>query len=306
MQYMHIMDTQSKQQLEKLYDLAVSATATTNFYNQVYKYVGYINQSAFLMHILEEDEKDMQIYDLEKQKTRPKQMEGESWHVHFIKTMRHMDSGEHNFISHLFFLLNHNIFDLLDWYYTENFQSEEATVMLNGKKKLSIFDKLQKYFNRHDITRHGDTDYNEKYITDFPVWKNILTKFHTKLLKKIEETESQTIPVSQGEIILELHSGGYFRYLSKEGNINPKLREYKLLHMLIMSGKNPVNYGDIAEKIFNKGDSPSQRRNIQQLVKKLKLKLFIQSSSRHKLIESSQKYGYFLALKGDERAIIKP
>lgn len=306
MQYVDIMDTSSKLQLEKLYGLAVSATATTNFYNQVYKYIGFINQSAFLMHILEEDEKDMQIYDLEKQQTRPKQLEGESWHVHFLKTMRHMDSGEHNFISHLFFLLNHNIFDLLDWYYTENFQSEEATIMLNGKKKIGIFDRFQKYFNRHDITRHGDTDYNEKYITDFPVWKNILIKFHTKLLKKIEEIESQATPVSQGEIILELHGGGYFRYLNKEGYINPKLREHKLLHMLIMSGKNPVNYGDIAEKIFNKGDSTSQRRNIQQLVKKLKLKLFIRSSSKHKLIESSQNYGYFLALKGDESAITKP
>lgn len=306
MQYIEIMDTQSKQQLEKLYGLAVSATVTTNFYNQVYKYIGYINQSPFLIHILDEDEKEMQIQDLEKQQTRPKQMEGESWHTHFLKRMNHMNSGEHHFVSHLFFLLNHNIFDLLDWHYTENFQSEEVTIMLNGRKKISIFDKVQKYFNRYDIARHDGTDYNEKYITNFPVWKNILTKFHTKLLKKIEETESQSTPERQGEVILELHNGGYFRYLTYEGNINPKLKEYQLLNMLIASGKNPINYGDIAEKIFKKQDSPSLRRDIQQLIKKLKSKLGIKTSSRHKLIESSQNYGYYLVLKGDERAIVKP
>lgn len=300
------MDTSSKLQLEKLYGLASSATATTNFYNQVYKYIGYINQSPFLVHILDEDDKDMHIYDLEKQKTAPKRLDGESEFKHFLKEMRHMNSGEHNFVSHLFFLLNHNIFDLLDWHYTENYQSDAVTVMLHGKIRVNYVERWLRRLNRDMIVGFDDTDYNEKYITNFSAWKNILTKFHTKLLKKIDEVESQTIPESQGEVILELHGGGYFRYLIHEGNINPKLREYQLLRMLIVSGKNPINYGDIAEKIFKKQDSPSLRRDIQQLVKKLKSKLGIKTSTRHKLIESSQNYGYYLVLKGGERAITKP
>lgn len=297
------MDTQTKQELERLYGLAKSATTTTNFYNQVYKYIGYINQSPFLVHILEEDDRAMHIYDLEKHSTTPKQQDGESWSAYFLKTMAHMNSGEHHFVSHLFFLLNHHIFDLLDWYYTDDFQSNEASVMLNGREKVRIFDKLQKYFNSNPIL-HNEEDFNKKYIGDFQTWKSILINFHTKLLEKIDETPQAT--ESTGEIILELHTGGYFKYLNKEGNINPKINEYKLLHMLIKSGKNPVHYSSLAKEIFNKDDSPSLRRDIQQLIKKLKLKLFIQSSSRHKLIESSQNYGYHLALKGDERAIIVP
>lgn len=87
------MDTQTKQELERLYGLAKSATATTNFYNQVYKYIGYINQSPFLVHILEEDDRAMHIYDLEKQRTTPKQQVDESWSQYFLKTMSHMNSG---------------------------------------------------------------------------------------------------------------------------------------------------------------------------------------------------------------------
>lgn len=331
------MDTQSKQELERLYGLAKYATATTHFYNQVYKYIGYVNQSPFLIQILDEDEKEMQIHDREKYKTLPQQQEGESENTHFLKRMRHMNSGEHYFISHLFFLLNHNIFDILDWYYTDNLPTEEATIMLNGRKKVTIFDKLQKYFNSNDIIRHSSVDFNEKYITDFPAWKNILINFHTGLLKKIDEVQSQIkeepvveqptivevpvtkeaiveVPITQeqavkepvGEIILQLHTGGYFEYLGREGVITPTLKEYKLLCMLIESGKNPVHYSDIAKDIFCKEDTTSLRIDIQQLVKKLKIKLGIRPSDRHKLIESSQNYGYRLVLKGDERAIIVP
>ncbi len=214
-----------------------------------------------------------------------------------------MNSGEHHFVSHLFFLLNHHIFDLLDWHYTDDFQTEEASIMLNGRKKKSISNKLQKYFNRNPVL-HNEEDFNKKYIDDFQTWKSILINFHTKLLEKIAEIPQAKEPT--GEVILELHTGGYFKYLDKEGNINPKINEYKLLCILIKSGKNPVHYTDIAREIFNKPDTPSLRRDIQQLIKKLKLKLFLQSSSRHKLIESSQNYGYHLVLKGDERAIIVP
>lgn len=300
------MDIQSKQELERLYGLASSATATTNFYNQVYKYIGFINQSHFLSDLLNDDDKELHKYDIEKLDTIPKQQEGENEIEYFLKKMRHIDSGEKHFVSHLFFMINHNIFDLLDWYYTDNFQSEETSIMLNGRNKINIIKKLKSYFNKHNIIGYKEEDFNRKYIDNFPVWKKLLTDFHVSLLKKINETQLQITNESLGEVILELHNGGYFKYLNKEGNLNPKIKEYKLLHMLIKSGKNPVHYSDIAKEIFNKNDSPDLRRDIQLLVKKLKLKLFISSTSRHKLIGSVTTYGYRLILKGEESAIIKP
>lgn len=301
------MDTQSKKELEKLYGLAKSATATTHFYNQVYKYIGYINQSSFLMQILDEDEKEMQIHDREKYKTLPQQQEDESDHTYFLKRMRHMNSGEHFFTSHLFFLLNHNIFDILDWHYTDNLPTEEAIVMLNGKKKISIIDKLEKRFNRQDMIRHSSEDYNEKYITDFPIWKNILINFHTKLLKKIEETKLKTTPEEKGEIVLRLYTNGDFTYLKNKGNLNPKNKEYKLLYVLIKSNKYTVSYIDIANKIFRNIELASKpREEIRQLVKRLKRELGITSTTRHKLIESITNTGYHLVFQGDERAIIVP
>lgn len=302
-----MMDTQSKQELERLYGLAKSATATTHFYNQVYKYIGYINQSPFLIHILEEDENEMQIHDREKYKTLPQQQVGESDHAYFLKRMKHMNSGEHNFASHLFFLLNHHIFDLLDWHYTDNFQSEEVAIMLNGKNKIGVIDKLEKRFNRHDVIRHSNTDYSEKYITDFPIWKNILINFHTKLLKKIEETKLKTIPEEKGEVVLKLYSNGDFIYLKNKGNLNPKNKEYKLLYALIKGNKYTVSYLDIASKIFKNIELASKpREEIRQLVKRLKRELGITSTTRHKLIESITNIGYHLVFQGDERAIIVP
>ena len=52
---MSIMDIQSKQELERLYGLAKYATATTHFYNQVYKYIGYINY--YLLILISKTEK---------------------------------------------------------------------------------------------------------------------------------------------------------------------------------------------------------------------------------------------------------
>ena len=88
------MDTKTREHLEKLYTLAVKATATTNFYHQVYKYVAFIKQSAFLTRILEKDDEELHIYDMERRDTRPVQQEGESDTDFFLKSMNHMSSGD--------------------------------------------------------------------------------------------------------------------------------------------------------------------------------------------------------------------
>lgn len=301
------MDTNSRKELEKLYGFAVSATATTHFYNEVYKYIAYVKQSHFLSNILEEDDKEMHIYDLEKSRTVPKRQEGESEHYQFVKEMRHMNSGEHFFVSHLYFLLTHHIYDLLDWYFTENFQSDEASIMLNGRKKYNAISRWWRHRNRHNIVGYDSTDYNKRYIDDFADWKKILINFHKLLMEKVNEVEVPATPQLVDTVILELKTNGYFKFFEKEGHLNPKTKEYKLLHMLVVNGKNPTHYSKIAEGIFGKSDSFSIRRdNIQQLVKKLKKQMNLKPSDKHKLIKSIPTYGYCLILKGEQRAITKP
>ena len=45
------MDTQTQQELERLYGLGKSATATTNFYNQVDKYIGGISTRTLTLKL---------------------------------------------------------------------------------------------------------------------------------------------------------------------------------------------------------------------------------------------------------------
>ena len=108
------------------------------------------------------------------------------------------------------------------------------------------------------------------------------------------------------EVIIELHTSGYFKYFDKEGVIPPSLDEYKLLHILIEGGKKPVSYSDLVMQVLGKSDSFDMRREIQQVVKRLKPRLGIRPSDKYKLVESSSNYGYYLDLKGNETAIIVP
>lgn len=301
------MDTQSKKELERLYRLAKSATATTNFYNQVYKYIDFIKQSPFLVALLEEDDKQLHIYDVQKHDDIPEQQKGENDFEYFLKRMKHMDSGAKSFVSHLYFMLNHHIYDLIDWHKTKDFQTEEASIMLNGKKKVTIADKLEKYLNRHKVIGYDNTDFNQKYINNFPFWKSLLNDFHKNLLEKIAEAELNTVLEQQGEIVLTLHTNGDFVYLKKKDNLNPKNDEYKLLYALIKAHKYTMSYEEIAIKIFGKIELASKpREEIRQLVKRLKRELGITSTTRHKLIESITNIGYHLVFQGDEQAIIVP
>lgn len=161
------MEAQSRKELQRLYDLAFSATATTNFYNQVYKYVGFVKQSEFLSEIIEKDDAELHEQDIEKSKTAPQQHKGEDYSYYFLKRMRHMNSGEDYYLSHHFFKLEHFVYDFIDWYYADGFQSEEAAIMLHGRKKVTFLDKIRKYSQRHDMA-YDRSDYNIKYIDNFP------------------------------------------------------------------------------------------------------------------------------------------
>ena len=172
------MDTHAKQELERLYELANSATATTNFYNQVYKYIGFIKQSQSVTKIIKEDDIKLHEFDIEKRDTIPKQHEGESSTDLFLKKLKHMDSGEDSFISHNFFKLEHHIYDLIDWYYADDFKSEEASIMLNGKKKVGVFNKVKMYFKRNKFPSSNQIDFNKVYIDNFPYWKKTYKLSH--------------------------------------------------------------------------------------------------------------------------------
>jgi DNA-binding winged helix-turn-helix (wHTH) protein len=289
------MDTQSKQQLERLYGLALSATATTHFYNEVYKYVAYIKQSPTLVHILEEDEKEMQIKDREKYDTAPKLQDGESEFYNFVKRMRHMSSGEHFFVSHLFFLLTHHIYDLLDWHYTENYQSKEVTVMLHGKIKVSYLERCLRHLKRDIIVGFDNTDYNKRYIDDFPVWKNILTKFHTILIEKIENSPEYKIAK-----VFNLKASGTFTYLTKSGNFDTTSEEYKIVRMLYDKNGGTVLYEDIFKDVYQKEISKIGKMTVNNHIRKIKEKLGIlpvTSASLQDIIINHKGVGYSLDIQ---------
>lgn len=300
------MDPQSQKELQRLYDLAYSATATTNFYNQVYKYVGFVKQSDFLTEIIEKDDAELHEQDIEKHKTAPKQHEGEDEGDYFVKRMRHMDSGEDYFLSHLFFKLEHFVYDFIDWYYSDGFQSEEATIMLHGRKRVTLLDKIKKFSQRHNMA-YDRTDYNIKYIDNFSYWKHLVVNFHTKLLAKIEEIPIIVELESPQDVILSLYPSGKVQYRGVSYNLNPSGREYKALALLVGAPDYSVHYSDLAKTLFQKEDSKSIRREVQQLVKKLKLSLGIQTGNEEdKLLENLKRWGYRLNLKENEATIIKP
>lgn len=304
------MNPQIKQELETFYGLAISASATTNFYNQVYAYVAFINKSQYLSHVLDEDDKEMHMYDLEKQRTLPKKQDGDSDFQHTLKELKHMSSGERYFVSHLFFLLNHHIFDLLDWYFTDNFQSEEASIMLNGRKRVTIkarFDRIVNYWNRHNILGYDSTDYNERYIDNLSYWKKLLTDFHTALLKKVETSPTKEHIEIKKDIVLTLASNGDVTYLGQNGNLTPQGREFNLLKRLIHKNGRTVSHKEIARLVYKKKDTEVLRLEMPDLVRKLKKKLFdISSQDTSNLVKNNYRLGYYLDLQENQEAKLLP
>ncbi len=188
------MDTQAKKELIRLYELAELSTATTNFYDRVYKYIKFIKTNEFLSVLLEKDNKDWHIYDLERLDTRPKQVEGESWSKHFFKEMRHMSSGDGYFLSHYFLTLTIDIYDFYDFHYKEGREYNELDIMMHGRKVLPLKEKISKFLKPKDILPSNTDDiekYNLIYIDHFQDWKNFLKTFHSILLKRIQEIEEE-------------------------------------------------------------------------------------------------------------------
>jgi hypothetical protein len=306
------MDPQSKKELEKLYTFVSSATATTDFYNRVYNYIKYIKQVPLLVAILDKDDKELHLHDLEKLATRPNLQDGENDLDLFVKEMRHMSSGENNFVSHLFFKINRDIFDLLEWYHKDNFQTVEASVMLNGRKKISFFRKVEKYINRHNVIGYDNTDYNIMYIDNFVYWKNLLSDFHSKLLKKIEEHPFEEVVVVKEveikkETILELYSTGDITYLNTKGFLKPTSREYKLLQRLVSKNGKTVSHSEIARLVYRHKNTQLLRMDMPDLVRKLKNKLSkLFSEDISNMIKNSRERGYYLDLQDNQEVKFLP
>lgn len=291
------MEISLKEELEKLYTQVSSATATTDFYNRVYKYISFIKQSDLIIDILNKDLNELVKDDKEKQKSLPKQYDNENDLDFFIKEINHTESGAQRFLNYYFLKIDRDIYYPLEWYYKENYKSEEAEIMLNGKKKES---KLNFFKTRSLI----DTDFNDFYINNFKYWKDYISNFHNILLIKL--TASSSVSITEKETILELSENGTFRYINKTGRLNIKSKDYKLLYKLIYNKGYPVHYKEIIEHMYNKTDSKSARMDVNDLVKKLKIKLGILSGNNVKIIESMTSVGYYLNLKENEQAIIKP
>jgi hypothetical protein len=280
------MDTQSKEELARLYGLVESATATTNFYNQVYHYIGFIKKSDFLSKILEEDDKAWHLYDLEKLKTRPKQLAEEDDLKYFVKKMKHMRSGDSYFLSHYFSDITYRIYDLLDWHYTDGFENEEVLIMLNGasKKRKSFFNLNKPLINRED--------YNKIYIGNFPFWKNFIKDFHTLLMKKMENLEAPKLSPS-----FVLNDNGSYMYKNHTGSFTISSREYKLLKLLADNRGKIIHYYEIINKIYNKDDSSFGRMQVNTLIKKIRTGLNIlpkRKGSLENVVINHRNTGYVL------------
>lgn len=282
------MDTQSKEELGRLYGLVESATATTNFYNQVYQYIGFIKKSDFLSKILEEDSTAWHLYNLEKLKTRPKQLTEEDDFKYFVKKMKHMGSGDSYFLSHYFTDITYRIYDLLDWHHTDGFENEEVSIMLNGARKKN---KIKSFFNLNKSVINYE-DYNKIYIDNFSLWKTFIEDFHTLLLKKIQKTE-----VPRSNPIFILNDNGSYLYKNQTGSFTISGREYKLLKLLSDNKGKVIHYQEILKKVYGKDDSKFARMELNTLVKKVKIGLKIlpkRKGSLENIVINHRNTGYVL------------
>lgn len=294
------MDTQTREYLEKLYLLAVKATATTNFYHHVYKYIAFIKQSASLTRLLEKDDEDLHIYDIERRDTRPVQQQGESDADFFLKKMSHMSSGDRVFLSHFMGVIERDIYNPLDWHYTDGYQSEEVSLMLNGKKKVNFITKLQARINKDTITTHPSTDYEKIYIQYFPHWKTFITDFHTLLVEKIEKSPEYTTAQ-----VFNLKPNGAFTYLIKSGNFDTTSEEYKILKMLY-DHDGTVLYEDILKHVYkreiSKVEEKVKKMAINNHIRKIKERLGIlpkTPTSLPDIIINHKGVGYSLDIQVD-------
>ncbi len=257
-------------QLQKLYILVENSTATTNFYNNVYKYIGYIKKSKILTSILDQDDLEYMAYDREKLLTCPKQLKKENMFSYVKKESSHMNSNNSSFLNFYFFKITYHIYDLLDWHYKEDFNGEEIECMLHAKKN----------------------KFSNLYIKQFPKWKELIKKFHLKLMKELEaSTEKRNLFI--------LNSDGSFTYLKKTGKFNIKSKEYEIMNLLYKNKNKVLTYKEIIENIFKKSESISSKRELTDYIKKIKVRLGIlpkKKGSPKDIIINHKNHGYSLNL----------
>lgn len=257
-------------QLQKLYNLLENSKATTSFYNDVYRYIGYIKNSKTIMSILNKDELEYYSYDREKLLTCPKKLKGESELSFLRKESKHMNSNNSSFLTFYFSKITYDIYDLLDWHYKENFNSEEIDCMLNAKKN----------------------SFKELYIKGFPKWKILIKKFHENLLKELKVSKEQ-------RNLFVLNKDGTFIYFKNTGRFNISSKEYKLIKYLYDNKNSVLTYEDLTQKIFSKSATISSKRELADYIKKVKEKLGIlpkKTNSQKDIIINHKNHGYSLNL----------
>lgn len=188
------MDSQSKKELVRLYELAELSTATTNFYDRMYKYIKFIKNNEFLSDLLEKDNKGWYKDIREKNDKRPRELEEESFQKYFLKDRRHMDDSNSYFLSFYFTALERDIYYPYNAYYENNITCEELEIMMHGRKVLPLKEKITKFLKPKDILPNNIDDiekYNLIYIDYFQDWKKFLKSFHSILLKRILEIEEE-------------------------------------------------------------------------------------------------------------------
>lgn len=273
------MNEEKLNELNRLYNLAEASKVTTNFYNRVYDYIDFIKNNKYLSDILEKDDEEYYEYDKEKMKTLPKRLPNESRREFESKESRHINDGDSSFLTKYFFELDWWIYDPIHIHNTED------------PNKYLFDERSQKEIR---CILHGEKNENkERYIKNFPNWKNLLERFHNMLLIKIKET-----PVK--ESIFRLSKNGSFKYLNKAGAFSVSSREYKILNLLYVNKNEVVSYKEIIEKAFEKEDGTARRIALNTHIKNIKEKLNIlpkKKTSQKDIIKNHRGAGYSLEIK---------
>lgn len=242
-----VMETSLKEELEKLYKQVSSATATTDFYNRVYKYISFIKQSDLIKDILNKDLNEWKTHNKEKVETLPYKQDGENDLDIFIKEHRHVESGEQQFLNFYNDKIAYGIFDPLNWWFTEGKETMESDTMLNGRREKK---NILYIFKRSDYPKSLE-NYDKIYIDNFRYWKQILDIFHKLLLTKID---THIITRVDPNIIFFSDKDRSLYFFGKKVPMSIKSDITDAQRVLVYLLKDPMRVVDFSDEKYNEFD----------------------------------------------------
>ncbi len=241
------MDATSKNRLLRLYDKIETSTVTTDFYNRVYQYFNHLKKLDSFHTIIKEDEKAWTSHVRSLIQSVPKKRDNENEIDEFKKQVDHTKSGQYQFLNYYYGTINKYIIQQLDWHFINNIPTEEADIMLNGRKK-----KPFTLFKKKGLLPHEEIDYNKIYIDNFQNMKVIVSSFHNLLLIKLKEPATVTNVDKNTIFINDEEKCLYFLGTKIPLSLKADITDAQiLLTRLFKNPKEPIYYSDEKENIVS-------------------------------------------------------